>query len=68
MFGTKIKISKGMMERIKEAADIAGYSSVEELVQNAIEKELERIAHSSLEMGNDEERIRSQLQGLGYID
>ena len=68
MFGSKIKISKEMMERIKEAVDVAGYSSVDELVENAIEKELDRISGSAPTSSDEEEQIRAKLQGLGYID
>jgi hypothetical protein len=68
MFGSKIKISKEMLARIKEAVDVAGYSSVDELIENAIEKELERISGSDLTASDEEEQIRAKLQGLGYID
>jgi hypothetical protein len=66
MLEPKIKISKQMLERIKEAAESAGYSSVEELVETALERELERISTSK--SPDSEEAVRKQLQGLGYID
>lgn len=66
MFGDKIKISREMMARIKEAVETAGYSSVEEFVETALERELERIAGSN--SPDSEEAVRKQLQGLGYID
>jgi hypothetical protein len=68
MFGSRIKISKEMIGRIKEAVDVAGYSSVEELVENAIDKELERIFSTTQNPSNEKEQIRAKLQGLGYID
>ena len=68
MFGDTIKIPKEMMKKIKEAADQAGYSSVEELVETALERELERIAMSGSSSSEDEEIVKKQLQGLGYID
>ncbi len=62
MFGPKIKINKNLLERIKKYSDIAGYSSVEEFVEHALENEL-----SKLEDADSEEEIKKRLQGLGYI-
>jgi hypothetical protein len=39
-----------------------GYSSVEEFITHALEKEL-----AVLEEADSEEEIRKRLQGLGYI-
>ena len=60
--GSKIKLDKGLLDRVKKYADIAGYSSVEEFITHALEKEL-----SVLEEADSEEEIRKKLQGLGYI-
>lgn len=60
--GNKIKLDKGLLDRVKKYADIAGYSSVEEFITHALEKEL-----SVLEEADSEEEIRKKLQGLGYI-
>ena len=68
MFEPKISITKKMMERIKEAVEIAGYSSVDEFVTTALERELERTFSSRPEKANEEESIKKSLQGLGYID
>ena len=62
MFGSKVKLNKDLLTRVKRYADIAGYSSVEEFITHALEKEL---AH--LEEADSEEEIRKRLQGLGYI-
>jgi metal-responsive CopG/Arc/MetJ family transcriptional regulator len=62
MFGSKVKLDKNLLTRVKRYADIAGYSSVEEFITHALEKEL---AH--LEEADSEEEIRKRLQGLGYI-
>jgi metal-responsive CopG/Arc/MetJ family transcriptional regulator len=62
MFGSKVKLDKDLLTRVKRYADIAGYSSVEEFITHALEKEL---AH--LEEADSEEEIRKRLQGLGYI-
>lgn len=63
MFGGKnVKIEKEMLEKIKRYAKIAGYSSPEEFITHALEKEL-----SQLEGAESEEEIKKRLRGLGYI-
>tara|TARA_B100000949_G_C14014366_1_gene338630 strand:+ start:75 stop:299 length:225 start_codon:yes stop_codon:yes gene_type:complete len=62
MFGPKVTINKNLLERIKKYSDIAGYSSVEEFVEHALENEL-----AKLEDADSEEEIKKRLQGLGYI-
>ena len=63
MFGyTKVKLEKSIVERIRKYADIAGYSSAEEFITHALEKEL-----AQLEDAGSEEEIKKRLQGLGYM-
>jgi len=62
MFGTSIKLDKGLYAKVKRYADLAGYSSVNEFVTHALEKE---IAH--LEDADSPEEIKKRLKGLGYI-
>jgi metal-responsive CopG/Arc/MetJ family transcriptional regulator len=62
MFGSKVKLDKDLLARVKRYSDIAGYSSVQEFITHALEKEL---AH--LEEADSEDEIRKRLQGLGYI-
>jgi metal-responsive CopG/Arc/MetJ family transcriptional regulator len=63
MFGTtKVKLDAALVDKIKKYAEIAGYSSVEEFITHALEKELAKIGDS-----DDEEEIRKRLKGLGYI-
>ena len=63
MFGTtKVKLDSALVDRIKKFAEIAGYSSVEEFITHALEKELAKIGDS-----DDEEEIRKRLKGRGYI-
>ncbi|MBM3319240.1 MAG: hypothetical protein FJY73_00990 [Candidatus Eisenbacteria bacterium] len=62
MFGPKVKISKDLMEKIKKYSALAGYSSPDEFVLHALEKEIAKLE----EAGSDEE-IKKKLQGLGYI-
>lgn len=58
----KIKIEKELMKKIKHYAKIAGYSSEEEFVTHALEKEI-----ANLEEADSEEEVKKKLQGLGYI-
>ena len=62
MFGSKVKIDKELLKKIKMYAKIAGYSSPEEFITHALEKEI-----ALLEEADSEEEIRKKLQGLGYI-
>lgn len=63
MFGyTKVKLDKTLVDKIKRYAEIAGYSSPEEFITHALEKEL-----AQLEDAESEEEIKKRLQGLGYI-
>lgn len=63
MFGsTKIKLDKDLLDKIKRYAGLAGYSSPEEFIVHALEKEL-----AQLEDADSEEEIKKRLQGLGYI-
>lgn len=60
--GKKVTLEKALLARAKRYADLAGYSSVEEFVTHALEKEL---AH--LDAADSEEEIKKRLRGLGYI-
>ena len=40
---TKIKLEKELVARVKKVADIAGYSSPEEFISHALEKELAQL-------------------------
>ncbi len=60
--GSKFKLDKDLMERLEKAAELAGYSSVNEFIVHVLEKELSRI-----EGGGSEEEIKKRLEGLGYI-
>ena len=62
MFGSRIKLDKDLLERVRKFADIAGYSSVEEFITHALEKEL-----AQLEEADSEEEIKKRLKGLGYL-
>jgi len=62
MFGPKVKISKDLMMKIQKYAEVAGYSSVDEFVTHALEKEIAKI-----EEADSDEEIKKKLKGLGYI-
>ena len=62
MFGSKVKIDKAMLEKATRYAGIAGYSTGEEFINHALEKEI-----SKLEGADSEEEIKKRLKGLGYI-
>ncbi len=63
MFGSnKIKLDKDILAKVRRYAEIAGYSSAEEFITHALEKEL-----AKLEDADSEEEIKKRLQGLGYI-
>jgi hypothetical protein len=60
---TTIKLNKSIWERARRAADAAGYSSIEEFVEHAVEKELARHEESP---SNDD--LVRKLKGLGYLE
>lgn len=60
---SKITVDGGLFERAKQAAEKAGYSSVQELVATAIENELARIGEEEAES-----QVADRLRGLGYIE
>ncbi len=62
MFGSGIKLDKALLARVKRHADLAGYSSVEEFITHALEKEM-----AERENAETEEEIKKKLKGLGYI-
>ncbi len=63
MFGSaKVKIDKHLWEKLKLYSGAAGYSSPQELVIHALEKEI-----ADFEEADSDEAIRRKLKGLGYI-
>jgi len=59
----KIKIDSALYARAKNAAEIAGYSSLEEFVIHTVEKEVAKYEKTEINM-----QAPDQLRGLGYID
>jgi hypothetical protein len=62
MFGSRIKLDKALVLKVKRYADLAGYSSVEEFITHALEKEI-----AQLEEAESEVELKKKLKGLGYI-
>jgi hypothetical protein len=63
MFGPSVKVSKDLWDRIKKCAGASGYSSPEEFVRHALEREVAR-----LEDTQSDEEIAHKLKGLGYLE
>ncbi len=60
--GKKIKVEKELYDRIAKFAELAGYSSVDEFVTHALEKELAQIEDAA-----SDDEIKEKLKGLGYL-
>jgi len=58
----KVKLDKELVDKVERYAKIAGYSSPEEFITHALDKEL-----AKLEGADSEEEIKKRLRGLGYI-
>ena len=61
MSGPKIELDKALWARVQEHVRAAGYSSPEEFVQHAIERELVKT-----EKGDT--AAAGKIRGIGYID
>jgi hypothetical protein len=59
----KINLDSALYERAKRAADLAGYSSVDEFIAHALENELGR-----LKLEEEDHHVTERLRGLGYIE
>ena len=65
MFGSgkRIRLDPALYERLAAAAVKAGYASTEEFILHVLER-----AVAGLEEERDEEEVKKQLRGLGYIE
>jgi hypothetical protein len=59
---TTVKLNKAICERARQAASTAGYSSLEEFVEHAVEKEL-----ANHEASRSKDELVRKLKGLGYL-
>jgi metal-responsive CopG/Arc/MetJ family transcriptional regulator len=62
MFGKNVRLDKALLAKVKRYSDLAGYSSVDEFITHALEKEI-----AQLEEADSPEEIKKKLKGLGYI-
>lgn len=71
MFGTKIKLSKELYDKVKVAAEVLGCASVEEFVSGILEREIEELlsqAGKNEATPEEVEEITNKLKGLGYLE
>ncbi|MEP7118757.1 MAG: hypothetical protein ABI880_14305 [Acidobacteriota bacterium] len=62
IFGGNVKLDKALLAKVKRYSDLVGYSSVDEFITHALEKELKL-----LEGSESEEELKKKLKGLGYL-
>jgi len=58
-----VKLKPELWQRAKQHAEKQGYSSLEEFVEHAIEKEL-----AQMESAESREEVERRLKGLGYLE
>jgi Arc/MetJ-type ribon-helix-helix transcriptional regulator len=58
-----VKLNKSLCERAKKVVEKAGYSSLEEFIEHAMERDLSR-----LEEAESKEDLIKKLKGLGYLE
>ena len=58
-----VKLSKALCDRARLVIQKAGYSSLEEFVEHAVEKDL-----LHLEEADPKEDLLKKLKGLGYLE
>ena len=64
MFGSKVSLDADLLKRCKEHAKTAGYSSVEEFIEHALESALRK----ATPVPDEDERVLERLKGLGYVE
>ena len=60
---TVLKLNKFLCQRARRTAEKQGYSSLEEFIEHAIEKEL-----ANVEEPEAKQDVLNKLKGLGYIE
>ena len=68
MLGGNVKLDKNLLERVKKYAKAAGYSSPDEFIAHAIEKELAKLDEAKGEGRETDPAVLERLKGLGYIE
>ncbi len=60
---TSVKLNKSLCDRARQIIEKVGYSSLEEFIEHAVEKDLAR-----LEQADSKEDLLKKLKGLGYLE
>lgn len=60
---SKVSIDPALFENARKAAELAGYSSVDEFISHCLETEIKR-----LRVETAESQVADQLRGLGYLN
>ncbi len=60
---TSVKLSTQLCNRARTVVEKAGYSSLEEFIEHAVERDLAR-----LEESQSKEDLIKKLKGLGYLE
>ncbi len=68
MFGSNVRLDKSLLERVKRYARAAGYSSADEFITHAIEKELALLDQAKGTGSETDPAVLERLKGLGYIE
>ena len=68
VLGGKVKLDKKLLERVRKYAEAAGYSSVEEFIAHALEKELAALDQAKGQGTETDPAVLDRLKGLGYIE
>jgi metal-responsive CopG/Arc/MetJ family transcriptional regulator len=63
-----VKLDKKLLERVKQYTKAAGYSSPEEFITHALEKELAKLDEAKGEGMENDPAVLERLRGLGYIE
>lgn len=58
-----VKLNKSLCERARALVEKAGYSSLEEFIEHAMQRDLAR-----LEEADSKEDLVKKLKGLGYLE
>ncbi|MGB9235692.1 MAG: hypothetical protein WCC04_14875 [Terriglobales bacterium] len=64
----KVKLEGELLDKVKQCAQACGYSSVDEFVVHALEKEVNKVLLSGKDDSTSKEIVKKRLQGLGYIE
>ncbi len=58
----KVEFEDVLWSKVKKYAENAGYTSAEEFVQHAVEKQIDSVPQA------EDSQAASKLQGIGYLD